>query len=130
MSTIRNLATFILIAVIATGCGGGGSGVTSSDSSSGSNTSSGNTGSTASVTLKWSAPTTRLDGSAISLSEIAGYRLYYGSSATNTPNYINLNGTSTQYPVTLPNGTYYFRISAIDTNGYEGALSGALQKTL
>ena len=132
MSKIRNLMMFSLFAIIVTACGGGSAGLTSGNSNTSSNTGSGSgSGSgTGSVTLQWSAPSTRLDGSTVSLSEISGYRLYYGNSATNTPNHIDLGATSTQYQINLPSGTYYFRISALDSNGYEGALSGALQKTL
>lgn len=84
-----------------------------------------------SVTLNWTAPTTRSDGSAISLSDISGYILYYGTSPTATNNSITINdGSATQYTVTLPSGTYYFVISAVDSNGEPGLKSAVLQKTL
>lgn len=94
------------------------------------NTSGGTTGGTTnSLLLKWSAPTTRADGTAVSLSEISGYRLYYDPSATDTPSYVNItDGSATQYTMTLPTGTYYFRICAIDSSGFEGLKSDALQK--
>lgn len=83
------------------------------------------------ATLRWSAPTTRLDNTPVSLSEIAGYRLYYGPTATDTPSFVNINdGTASQYTINLPAGSYYFRISAIDTQGFEGEKSVALQKTV
>ncbi|MEJ2361120.1 MAG: fibronectin type III domain-containing protein [Gammaproteobacteria bacterium] len=87
---------------------------------------------TGSVTLNWSAPTTRADGTAISLSDISGYILYYGTSPTTTSsNAITINdGSATQYTLTLPAGTYYFVICAVDSNGMPGAMSTVLQKTL
>lgn len=134
MNYFRNILLFALFAMITAGCGGGNTTVTSnyaSGDTNTSNTTSTNSTSTASTTLHWSAPSTRTDGSSVSLPEISSYRLYYGPSATNTPNSINISdGTATQYTVTLPAGTYYFRIAAIDTNGYTGLLSTALKITL
>ena len=141
MSYLRNVALFCMFSLIITGCGGGNTTITSNPATD--NTSGGSGGSTppsnggtnpapstGSVTLQWVAPTTRADNTSISLSEISSYRLYYGNSGTNTPDFISINdSTATQYTVTLPSGTYYFRISAVDSNGYEGLLSNAIQKT-
>ncbi|MBI1424272.1 MAG: hypothetical protein GC149_12450 [Gammaproteobacteria bacterium] len=87
---------------------------------------------TKTVTLSWTAPTTREDGSAISLSDIGSYILSYGTSPTTTSsNTITINdGSATQYTVTLPAGTYYFVIRAVDSNGTQGLMSAVLQKTL
>jgi hypothetical protein len=134
MGFIRNLAFFAVFALITTGCGGGNTvaanGTNGNLSNGGSNT-GGTGGNTGTVTLKWTAPSTRADNTAASLSEISGYRLYYGTSSTDTPNYVNIsNGATTQYSISLPSGSYYFRISAIDSNGYEGLKSVAIQKTI
>jgi hypothetical protein len=85
-----------------------------------------------SVTLNWTAPTTRADGTAISLSEIGGYILYYGTSPTTTSsNAITISDSSaTQYTLTLPAGTYYFVICAVDASGTPGEKSAVLQKTI
>ncbi|MBI1425218.1 MAG: hypothetical protein GC149_17355 [Gammaproteobacteria bacterium] len=151
MGYLRNLLIFAAFSIIVTACGGGnttitGNGATSSSSgssgttggtssgggtTSGGGSTSGGTTTTGSVTLKWTAPTTRSDNTAVSLSDISGYRLYYGSAPTDTPNYVNItDGTATQQTISLPSGSYYFRISAIDSSGYEGLKSTAVQKTL
>lgn len=133
MPILRNLLFFSVIAMMVTACGGGSPEIITGNSSGNTAGGSGNTGTgtTGSVTLQWSAPTTYADTTAASLSDIASYRLYYGPSATNTPNYVNIpDGSATQYTITLPSGTYYFRISAIDSNGYTGLMSPALKKTL
>lgn len=139
MGYIRNLLIFIAFSIIVTGCGGGSTTVAATNSggtSDGGTTPINTSGTpqtniTGSTTLKWAAPSTRADSSAISLSDISGYRLYYGATATDTPNYVNINdGTATQYTISLPSGSYYFRISAIDSNGYEGLKSAALLKNL
>lgn len=131
MGILRNLALFLLIAFVATACGGGGAALSNSGGSGGNGAGGSGPITYGSTTLHWSAPTTRIDNTAASLSSIQSYRLYFGPSANYTPNFINIKGgTTTQYKVTLPSGSYYFRISAIDTDGYEGMRSAALQKTL
>jgi hypothetical protein len=132
MRSIRNLTFFAVFVSSLTGCGGGNSGITNNDSTGASSGGTAGPGAgIATVTLKWAAPTSRADASPVSLSEISGYRLYYGKTATNTPNFITINnGTATQYTISLPAGSYYFRISAIDTGGHEGLRSAANQKTI
>lgn len=130
MGFIRNLLSFALLALIVTGCGGGSSALSSDPGgASGGGTGGSTGGGTGSLTLQWVAPSTFADGTSASLSQIKGYRLYYGTSATDTPNHVDL-GSDTQYQITLPSGSYYFRISAIDSNGLEGLLSAAIQKSI
>ena len=138
MGYFRNLLWFILIAFIITGCGGGDSTIAANDATGNSTgtgsggTNNGSGSNSASVTLQWTPPATLADGStAISLSDISGYKLFYGSSATNTPNVISISdGTATQYTITLPTGSYYFVICAIDGNGNPGLKSVALHKSI
>lgn len=132
MSVTRNLFLFLIIAFITAACGGGSSALSNSDGVGSGNGSGGAAPITyGSATLQWSAPTTLADNTTVSSSDISGYRLYYGPSATYTPFVINVPGsTTTQYTVTLPSGSYYFRIAAVDTSGHPGLLSNALQKTL
>ncbi|MEJ2392783.1 MAG: fibronectin type III domain-containing protein [Gammaproteobacteria bacterium] len=144
MNYTRNILLYLLFAIVLGGCGGGSTTITGNNTSNATSNSTSNnsstitsstgtttTASTGSVTLQWSAPTTWADGTAASLSSISSYRLYYGPSATDTPNFININdSTATQYTITLPSGTYYFCIAAIDSSGYEGLKSSALKKTL
>ena len=136
MPKVRNLLLFMIASLIIGGCGGGNTSVAdnsqNSTSNSTSNNTTNNTGSSkGSITLHWIAPTTRLDNSSVSLSDISSYQIYYGTSITDITNVISINdGTATQYTVTLPSGSYYFRISAVDSNGNEGQESAAVQKTL
>lgn len=136
MGCIRNLLWFTVFAFIITGCGGGDTSIAASDSTG---TGSGGTGGggsggggSSSILLKWTAPTTLADGTtAVSLSDISGYKIFYGTSATNTPNMISINdGTATQTTITLPAGSYYFVICAIDQSGVSGLRSAALQKSI
>jgi hypothetical protein len=83
-----------------------------------------------SATLSWQAPTTRTDGSP--LTNLAGYRLRYGTASGNYPNLIGIpNGGLTSAVIeNLPASTYYFVVSAYDANGAESANSAPVSKTI
>ena len=85
---------------------------------------------TGSASLSWAAPTTRSDGTPLSMSEIAGYTLYYGSSAGNYPNSVDIDDPfTTSITVTdLPVGTYYFVMTARYSDGQESGYSTAAQR--
>ena len=82
--------------------------------------------------LNWIAPSEREDGTPISLAEIAGYRVYYGSSTgeylykvditDSTANQAELSGL-------LP-GTYYFVVTVLDTDGRESRFSEEVRITI
>ena len=73
---------------------------------------------TGSATLSWTAPLTRVDGSAISLSEIQSYEILYGSSPDSLSNTVTVDGSQTSAKITgLNPGPWYFSIRVIDTNG-------------
>ena len=48
--------------------------------------SAGGTVQTGSLTLQWTAPVARADGTPLYLADIDGYRIFYGASANNYPN--------------------------------------------
>lgn len=84
---------------------------------------------TGSVSLNWGAPTTRADGAAIALSEIAGYNLLYVSNETGLIS-LDINDASA-LSVTindLPLGKYHFMLRTIDSNGQYSAYSSTLKK--
>lgn len=83
-----------------------------------------------SATLSWQAPTTRTDGSP--LTNLAGYRIRYGTSSGNYPNLIGIpNGGLTGAVIeNLPPSTYYFVVSAYDTTGAESVNSSPVSKTI
>jgi hypothetical protein len=81
-----------------------------------------------SVTLKWSVPTTRQDGKPLALSELKGYEVYYATdsnASTVNDTVVSVSGGTINTSVIskLPAGTYYFSISAIDSNGLKSPLS-------
>lgn len=83
-----------------------------------------------SATLSWVPPTTRTDGT--TLTDLAGFRVYYGSSSGNYPNSISItNPKLTGYTIeALPAGTYYFVTTAFDAGGKESAYSSAVSKII
>lgn len=85
---------------------------------------------TGSVTLNWGAPTQNTDGS--SLTNLAGYRIAYGSSAGNLNQTIEVaNAGLTTYTVdNLTSGTWYFSLRAYSTANVESSLSNPVSATV
>ena len=81
--------------------------------------------------LSWTAPTERADGSALALSAIAGYRVYYGLETGIYHGQIDINdyiATQSQLP-SLPSGEYFIVITTIDTDGRESVFSYEVEMT-
>jgi hypothetical protein len=94
-------------------------------------------GSTASVqaasgsaTLSWTPVTQNTDGTL--LTDLAGYHVHYGTSATVMGTVVVLaEPNQTSYVVTaLSSGTWYFAVAAYTTSGVEGELSNVATKTI
>jgi hypothetical protein len=83
-----------------------------------------------SATLTWDAPTVNTDGSI--LNNLAGYHIYYGTSADALSQEIDVAGaTSTSYVVNgLSPGTYYFAVAAYSSSGTESDDSNVGSKTI
>ena len=77
------------------------------------------------VTLSWTAPTENIDGTP--LTDLAGYKLYYGTSQGNYPEQITIDnpGILTYVVENLAPNTYYFVITAYnDAMGREPVFRG------
>jgi hypothetical protein len=85
---------------------------------------------TGTATLRWSPPTTRTDGTA--LTDLAGYRIHYGTSQGSYPNRITINnpGITTYVVENLAPATYYFVTTAFDATGGESDHSAVASKTI
>jgi hypothetical protein len=83
-----------------------------------------------SATLNWQPPTERTDGTA--LSNLAGYRIYYGNAPGNFSQSVNLtNPGLTSYVIdNLSGGTWYFAMTAVDAAGLESARTNPVSKTI
>lgn len=82
--------------------------------------------------LTWVAPSEREDGSALSLSEIGSYRIYYGTDSGDYQEHITItDGSEVQAKlVGIPPGTYYAVMTALDTAGRESRYSPEVVITL
>ena len=85
-----------------------------------------------STTLSWTAPVARSDKSALSLADIGGYRVYYGTVEGEYPYRIDVtDGTAVEVVINeLPTGTYYFVVTTYDTEGRESEYSTVVAKTI
>lgn len=81
--------------------------------------------------VSWAAPTTRMDGTNVSIADVAGYIIRYGSSATVLPNKIVLTDRYvTEYTLAqLAAGTYYITVSAYDAGNVESPTSAVLVRS-
>ena len=85
---------------------------------------------TGAATLSWEAPTSNTDGTP--LTDLNGYRIYYGSSATNLSQTVQITSVGMQTYVidNLPAGTWYFAIMAVTSAGTESALSNIVSESI
>ena len=83
-----------------------------------------------SATLSWTAPTQNTDGSTITA--LSGYVISYGMSATALSQTVSIsNPATTTYTVqNLSTGTWYFAVSATESDGTTSALSTVVSKTI
>ncbi|MEJ2453980.1 MAG: fibronectin type III domain-containing protein [Candidatus Thiodiazotropha sp.] len=116
----------VLTASLLSACGG------SSSTTSTSGAASQNLSTSSGVSLSWTAPSARTDGTFLPLTELAGYRIYMGTSSDNLNPVVDLSDdTVTSYTVdNLSAGSYYFAVSAYDTDGAESGYSEIIQITL
>ena len=80
--------------------------------------------------LSWVAPTQNTNGTAITT--LAGYTINYGNSATSLSQSVSItNPATTTYTVqNLGTGTWYFAVSAVDSDGSTSSLSQVVSKTI
>jgi hypothetical protein len=121
---------FVLVACVLAGCGQGSSGASTATGPSTTASTSPPPPPSGNATLSWQAPTTNTDGAA--LTDLAGYRIYYGTSAGNLSDTIQLTGVGLQTYVidNLASGTWYFAVTAVASTGVESALSDIVSKTI
>jgi hypothetical protein len=85
---------------------------------------------TGSATLSWTAPTHNTDGTPVT--DLAGYRILYGTSASAMTTTITVaNAAETSYVVGgLAAGTYYFAVVAYNSAGMDSSKSNVGSKTI
>lgn len=82
-----------------------------------------------SADLSWTAPSQNVDGSA--LTNLAGYKVYWGSSPRTYSASASVSGAgTTTFTTNLTPGTWYFAVTAIDSTGAESAKTNEVSKTV
>lgn len=81
------------------------------------------------ATLSWDAPTTNEDGTP--LTDLSGYKIYYGTSSGNYSQSIDVGNITTYTVGNLTEGvTYFFVATAYDTSANESNYSNEVSKTI
>ncbi len=118
------LAVSLTLMFVLSGCGAGdGTTTTAADNTEGGSTT---TNALTNAKLEWDAPTTNEDGTR--LTDLKGYKLYYGPSSQNYTGSIDVGDTRSveiaSISDTLPtSGTVCFAVTAYDTLGNESNYS-------
>jgi Fibronectin type III domain len=115
----------VVLSFLAIGCGGGGGG------SGGSEVAQTIPPATVgSAELSWMPPTENTDGSV--LTDLAGYEIQYGRTSTELSETISLTNPSlNRYLVeNLSPGTWYFALTAINSQGVHSVFSSVASKTI
>jgi hypothetical protein len=85
--------------------------------------------STGSATVNWTPPTTNTDGS--SLTNLAGYHIYYGTSSSNLSQSATVGAGISSYMVdNLSPGTWYFSVKSYTSDGTESDSSNVASKAI
>jgi len=128
---VRVFSCLLIIAQLGA-CGGGGGSSGAESSLDDSQSPSLSVAPAISTILNWTAPVARSDQSPLSLAEIGGYRVYYGTVEDDYPYRIDVNdGTAVEVVINdLPTGTYYFVVTTCDTEGRESEYSKPIVKTI
>ena len=86
---------------------------------------------TGEVTITWTAPLTREDGSSIALSEIKTFEVVYGQSPDQMNQTQSAEGSATSATISgLEAGTWYFAVRTIDNDNRSSPLSGTVDFTI
>jgi hypothetical protein len=131
-SRLKHLFALALISSLVACSGGGSTGIPGGSSSNSSGSTSEPSGSLSKLSLSWVAPSEREDDTGLSLSEITGYRIYYGTETRNYQNQFNVDDSSAEQAqiVDIPKGVYYLVMTTIDSDGRESSYSSEVVITV
>jgi hypothetical protein len=125
------VTAIVALQLVACGGGSGDGESTAPVTTSGDESITPETINTGSVSLTWTAPVARADGTPISLADIGGFYIYYGKSEDSYPNRVDLEDGAAQAMTLndIPVGTYYMVMTTYDVGGRESGYSSVVEKT-
>ena len=115
------LAAYLLSVFALFGCGGG----VATTAETGNSTPGMGMGQ---ATLSWAVPTTNVDGTP--LTDLAGYKVYYGTTPGVYSSIVVGNVTSHQIVGLTKGQNYYFTVTAYDMAGYESDFATVVSKLI
>ena len=88
------------------------------------------TASSGAVTLNWTPPTQNANGTPIT--NLTGYDIYYGTASGNYTQTVSVSnpGIASYVVDNLSPGTYYFSITAVNSDGAQSPLSSQVSATV
>jgi Fibronectin type III domain len=128
-----SLCAIAALGLALSACGGGGGGAGSPSAAATSpqpSTSNLPSASSGAVTLNWTPPTENVDGTPIT--NLSGYDIHYGTSSGDYTQTVSVAspGIATYVVDNLTPGTYYFSVSAVESDGSESPLSSEVSATV
>lgn len=127
------ILAFVSLSLVSCG-GGSGSASTSPGTETTTTRSGGGSGGSVptgnkSLTVSWNVPTKNSDGS--KLTDLSGYKIYYGISANSLIESIPVGLGYTTFTINklASNTKYYFAITAVNSKSVESFLSNTVNKT-
>lgn len=136
MALMKHYTISVIILIIMVGCTGCGGKESTSQTPTiavdGGGTGGGNSF-IYNTTLSWDAPTANIDGSNLTVTDLVGYKVYYGNNAGGSMVFGNVITLSNVTTVTIPNltlGTYCFAVTAYNAGGDESDYSNIVSKTV
>ena len=82
--------------------------------------------------MSWTAPLTRENGDSLTMGDIAGFEVVYGTSEENLDQSLAIGDASIDELLVdeLTEGTWYFAIRTLDTDGNRSRLSEVVYKQI
>jgi hypothetical protein len=120
-SVIKCSLIFATLIYLLSGCGSSGGSGGSGGGGGGSGISGKGAGN---ATVSWTPPTENTDGTVLG-ADLAGYRVYYGTSSRDYSNSVEIDnpGLSSVVVEGLAETTWYFVMTAVNTSGIESSYS-------
>ena len=124
------LIPFIFTLLLLYGCGAGGNSFSTGTIAGNNSVANTNISSNSAqfAILSWYAPKTNADGTP--LTDLAGYKVYYGPSSGNYTQTIDVGNATAIQIDSLAAGTWYFAVTAYDSSGNESTFSNEVTKNI